>query len=375
MKNIEELRRIYGMLLKAVVAEDVFGNLPNDDPDEQLNEVRNYYRNITKTVFPDHYQNDPEAWEMATDALRLLNQFRAEADKKIERGNYDYSRHGTASNTEFAIKKANREYRVKKRPFTEGDLSTIHGGYRSNQEDEANSVIVKIAIDKADNDILRNEARIVKILQAEPSNQSKHFPVLLDEFVTTGGNVGYIYKRFEGYSVAEIHEEYPDGVDPRHSAWMMNRVLSGFGYAHSKAVTNNNCEPAHIMLRLHDHNGLILGWGYGSFDPFHTSEGFKVVNEDFSAPEVLQGKLPTPASDLYSLGKCMVYVLGGDVKTNSMPDTVDERLQRFILFMLEESPIQRARDAWEMWRELRNIRREIWGPDKFVPLVMKEKEI
>lgn len=375
MKDVEELRKIYKKLLEAVVAEDVFGNLSIDNPDEQSNDVREYYRNITKTVFPDHYQDDPEAWEMATDALRLLNQFRTEADKKIERGNYDYSRHGTASNAEFLIKKASREYHVKKAPFTEGDISTIHVGYRSNQENGADSVIVKIALEKSDNDILRNEARIVKILQSEPSNQSKHFPVLLDEFVTTEGKIGLVFKRFEGYDLNLVHEEYPDGIDPRHVAWILNRGFSALGYAHSKGVTNNNIEPAHIMLRLHDHNAQFLGWGYGSYDPFHTGEGFKVYNEDFSAPEVQEGKLPTPSSDIFSLAKCMIYILGGDIKTNAMPDTVDERLQRFIGFMVRESPIQRARDAWEMHGILKELRREIWGPDKFVELKMKSKEI
>lgn len=375
MKDVEELKRIYGELLKAVVAEDVFGKLQSENPEDQLIEVRDIYRNLTKTVFPDYYQDNSNAWEMASDARKILNLFREEADKKIERGNYDYSRHGTASTAEFVIKKADREYHVKKRPFTEGDLSTIHSGYRSNEEQGADSVIVKIAIDRSDNDLLRNEARIVKMLQAEPSNQSKHFPVLLDEFVTTDQKVGLVFKRFDGYDVNSVHEEYENGIDPRHMAWILNRAFSALGFAHSKGITNNNIEPSHVMLRLRDHNAQILGWGYGSFDPFHTGEGFKAVNEDFSAPEVKEGKLPTPSSDMYSLGKLAIYVLGGNIKTNEMPESVDERFQRFIRFMVMESPIQRAQDAWEMHGVLMTLRREIWGPDKFIPLEMKTKEI
>jgi serine/threonine protein kinase len=217
---------------------------------------------------------------------------------------------------------------------------------------------------------MRNEARIIGILQNEPSNQSKHLPVLLDQFRTTDRRSGLILKCFNGYDLYSVREEYKDGVDQKHMVWMLNRLLSVLGYAHSKGIIHGNIEPAHLMIRPSDHNLCLIDWSYGIVDPSATGDGFKVFNKDFSAPEVKERKPPIPSSDLYSVGKCMIYALGGNIKTNTMPDSVNKDLQRFIQFFIRESPIQRAQDAWEMQNQLVELIEYLWGPRKFLEFRM-----
>ena len=73
-----------------------------------------------------------------------------------------------------------------------------------------------------------------------------------------------------------------------------------------------------------------------------------------------------PASDLYALGRCMVYGAGGDPTGETLPPRVPEPLARFIRFFLKPSPVQRPQDAWEMYHTLERTRDELFGPHRFV---------
>lgn len=360
-----ELERIHKELRKAVAPEDVFGTLSQGDINSQLDKIKSIYWKLSKTVFPDHYRSQPEDFKMAEEAFRILNEFTAKARSKINGEN-----HGEKQDTGFIIKRPNREYHVNSKPIAEGDISMVYGGHYSGVENGADSIVAKVIKDSADADLMRNEARIIRILQTESSNQSKHLPKILDQFRTTDKRTGLILERFDGYDFYSVREKYKDGVPEKHMVWMLNRLLSVLGYAHSKGVVHCNIEPAHLMIRPYDHNLCLLDWSYGVVNPFATGEGFKVFNEDFSAPEVREKKTPIPASDLYSAGKCMIYILGGDIKWDWLPNSVDARLQRFIKFFVMKSPIQRAQDAWEIREELVELIEDLWGPRKFLDFEM-----
>lgn len=368
----EDLKKIYKKLLEAVNSEDVFGRLVSETPDGELSEIRDSYRQMAKAVHPDLYEKNPELYEIAEDAFKLLSKFREEAEEKILRGNYDsFAKKGRSRNEKFVIKTKNSEYYVKS-AIADGDLSTVYSGYAANGDEASASVIIKIAKDAKDNDLLQNEARVIKFLQSKPSRQSKHFPVFLDQFRTSKNQVGIVLKYLNGYDFYSIrdNERYKNGIDRKHMVWMLNRILSAAGYAHSIGVVHGNIEPNHLLVRAKDHNVFLIDWSYAAINPFETGDGFKIFNEDFSPPEVKEKKPPIPASDIYSIGKCMIYILGGNIKTNEMPNSVEEPLQRFIKFFTRESPIQRAQDAWEMHAELIRIVESLWGKRKFLNFEM-----
>lgn len=361
-----ELEKIHGEIMKATKPEDIFGALLSGNSEEQLDRISRIYRQLVKTVFPDHYRGTPKEFEMAGNAYQALNKFRDDAKAKINGGNA-----AETEDDEFVIKRPQQEYRINSRPIAEGDLSIVYRGYYpSSETGVADSVVVKLIKDPTDMDLMRNEARIVKMLQDQPSNQSKHLPELLDQFKTTDRRSGLIFRCIDGYDLHSVREKYTNGVPEKHMVWMLNRLLSALGYAHSKGIVHCNVEPAHLMVRPYDHNLCLIDWSYAVFDPFATGEGFKVLNEDFSAPEVGKKLTPTPSADLYSVGKCMIYVLGGDVKTNKMPNSVNAELQRFISAFVRESPIQRPRDAWLMRERLIELIENLWGPRKFLNFEM-----
>lgn len=364
-----ELAKNYQMLREAVYPEDVFFGLTAEDEEGKLDQLHNRFRYLSRSVHPDLYNDDPEEKEMAVEAFKVLNEMYERAIKRVKNNTYGSRASGRGTHGGLLIKTAKREY-VIERILAEGDLSTIYAGKCVDAEMESGEVVIKLIRDPADNDLAQNELRVLKIFQDNPGKQSKHLPVFLDQFRTEEDKIGIVLRQFDGYDLMAVREKYPRGIPQKHVVWMLNRALSAIGHPHSLGITHNNIEPAHMMIRPRDHNLFFLDWSYAAVNPAQTGEGFRVFNPDFSAPEVRERKPPIPASDLYSIGKCMIYLLGGNLETNAIPGEVDERLVRFLQFFVRESPLQRPQDAWETHAQLIELIETMWGPRKFLEFVM-----
>jgi hypothetical protein len=362
-----ELRLLHARLLRASCAEETFG-IMSDDTDEQLLQVREDHRFMSRLLDPNTYiaKKDAEGLELAHEAQDILDRLLAEAERDIERGEFDPLRRGRTEGDKFVIKTKEHSYRVRKIPLAEGDISTVYGGY-FDLGDYADSVVVKILSDIDDIEAMRNEARVLKIFAEHPDPRLVHLPVLLEQFKTTDGRMGLVMKRFNGYSIEEVLKNplYKDGIPQKDAAWMINRLLRVLEYVHDLGVVHCNIDPSHLIIRPYDHNLCLVGWSYAAYDPENTGDSFKIYSEDYSAPEVLEKKTPVPSSDMFSVGKCMIRMLGGDLETNELPDTVDEPLQRFVQFFVRPSALQRARDADEMKTTFVKLIEDLWGPRKF----------
>jgi serine/threonine protein kinase len=262
--------------------------------------------------------------------------------------------------------------------LAQGDLATIYDGRRSR---DGARVVVKIADDSQDNDLIQAEVSALRLLRSTPSPQLKHLPVVLDQLHTRDGRLGTVLEYIDGYNLTQVRERLPRGLPVRHLIWLMRRCFSVLGWAHSLGVLHGNLDPAHILCRAADHNVWVLDWCYAIVNPAQSGQSFRCLNEEYSPPEVAARKPPLPSSDLYSLGKCMFYVLGGSPKDKTLPATsdgppgepaepIDERLQRFLQFCVLESPLSRAQDAWQGYRHLQHLRKELWGPHQFVELTL-----
>jgi len=365
MTSDTELNALYELISQAVSPEDIFGNLEGEN--DKLSAVKDAYRKIVLVVHPDRC--DVRVKEMANDAFTRATSLYEKAQKKIEQGVYGtHTPEHNGAERDFVIQTRKREYRIKS-TLAQGDLSTVYLG-ECNSGDEFGKVAIKVIDDPGDNDLMMNEIRTLKLFQSQPANQSKHLPVLMDQFKTSDNQLGIVLRCLDGcYDLYSVREKYKDGVSEKHMVWMFNRLLSVLGYVHSKGVTHNNIEPAHLLIRPKDHNLFLIDWSYAAINP-KSGDGFKVFNEEYSPPEVRLRKSPLPSSDLYAAGKSMIYILGGDPKTNFIPSSVNDKLRRFVEFFVMESPLQRAQDAWEMHAMLNELVVELWGPKRFLEFEM-----
>jgi predicted Ser/Thr protein kinase len=302
----------------------------------------------------------------------------------------------TGASVRFTVKTELAQYEVSS-VLAQGELATIYEGRRMS---DGARVVVKIADDSADNDLMQAEVSALRLLRSEPSRQAKHLPTVLDQLHTRDGRLGTVLEFLDGIDLFKVRERLPQGLPPQHLIWLMRRCLSVLGWAHSRGVLHGNIDPAHIIVRAQDHNVWLIDWCYSIVNPARTGQGFRCLNEEYSPPEVAARKPPLPSSDLYSLGKCMFFALGGDPRTKTFPansaeparassarwgeshsavaseggreapPVIDERLQRFLQFCVMESPIQRVQDAWDSYRFLDRLRQEIWGPHRFIELIL-----
>lgn len=368
----EELTILHNALQQATSSEDLFGipqQISLQDKTAMNVAIKEIYYRLAKSAHPDYY-SDEEAKKLAAECFALLQDFYQKALLKIDRGQYGQGFQDIQpEDSQFIITTGKRKYHIQS-TLAQGDLATVYGGVVMGGEDDVSKIAIKLVEDPADNDLFRNEINMLKFFSREASIYSKHLPTILDEFKTSDDKLGIIFRQIDGYDLYSIREKYRQGVEPQHIIWIFRRALSVLGYVHSKGIIHGNLEPAHIMVRPRDHNVYLIDWCYSIWKPKATGQGFKCLNEDYSPPEVAARKPPIPASDLYSLAKCMIFLLGGDIKTNTMPATVDERIQRFIKFFVKESAIQRAQDAWEMYHQLDKLREEIFGPHRFLEFIM-----
>jgi len=213
---------------------------------------------------------------------------------------------------------------------------------------------------------VQNEAATLRALAHEAKQYAKHLPQLIEQFRSGDDRLITVLEYCEGYNLTELRQRFPDGVEPRHLVWIFRRCLSLLGYAHSRGILHGNLRPEHILVRPKDHNVWLLDWSYAIHRPAETGQGFRVIDPEYGPPEAQAHKPPLPASDLFSLGRCMVYLLGGDPRTGELPAATPDRLVRMLRFFLRESPLQRPQDAWEMYAELEKLRDELFGPHRFV---------
>lgn len=248
-----------------------------------------------------------------------------------------------------------------------GELATLYEGVA---DSDATPVVIKISNDRADNDLLYAESRALRLLRQEESPQHKHLPRVLGEFRTPDGRNGTVLERIDGLDLVEVLRRLPSGMPASHLVWLMRRCLSVLGWAHAHGVLHGNLDPAHILVRPKDHNVWVIDWCYSLIEPRRTGQGFRVLNDEYSAPEVRTKMAPLPSADIYSLGKCIMFVAGGDPTAKTIPVEVDTRLAGFIRFLTTENVRGRPHDAWAMYRELDSLRGIIWGSHTFEEFIV-----
>jgi serine/threonine protein kinase len=87
---------------------------------------------------------------------------------------------------------------------------------------------------------------------------------------------------------------------------IMNQLMDVVGYLHSRNICHLNIRPENIYITKSSHDVRLANPGntYANCTP-----SFFIYKEQFTAPELFEeNNVPTPACDIYSLGKVMEYL-------------------------------------------------------------------
>lgn len=354
----------------ALRPEDLFGTL-GGTPDEQLQTARSTYRRLARQVHPDIVPDHLD--DLATEATATLNRLWAQAEKRIKAGTY-----GKATSDEVVITTRKRSYTIGD-PLAKGDIASLYHCAFSIGGRDVNGIF-KVSRNPADNDLIENEATMLKHLANgdEYDQFEPYFPALAENLVyrdasATGkrrANILYWAKEIEQpsdlYTLVEVRDHYKNGIDPADMAWMWRRLLVALGYTHQEGIVHGAVLPAHILIEPKMHGLALIDWSYAV--KTETGKHISAISSDYDKwypQEVFNKEAPLSGLDIFMGAKCMVYLVGGDPVSGDLPDSVPSRMRRYFAWCMQPSPRGRPQDAWKMLEEFDDVLESLYGPRRF----------
>ena len=337
----------------AKTPKELFGELDGILNGDKLESLSKIYHAIMMKIHPD-VNHDINATALATKVSNFFHQARIE----VAQGRY-------GRNPQLKINIKDKEYNIEDMRY-EGAICSLYRCFYKNT-DEA---ILKLARIPVDNDLVTNEAAMLKSLEKgeEYDKFKAFFPTLLESFLYVDDakvqRRANVLKNSHGfYSLEEVKKRYPDGIDPKDMAWMWRRTLIALGYSHDCGIVHGAVLPSHILIHPELHGYTLIDWCY-SVKSGKSLTAIPSEYKDWYPGEVLEKKSVSPATDIYTAARSMVYLMG---KEESIP----KRLRAFFNGCMLSSQRQRPENAWALLLEFDELIEKMWGPRKYRPFSME----
>jgi hypothetical protein len=323
---MSELKMMLERLETACCPEDVFGGA----------DVATSYRKLARACHPDLHR-DP----LAARVFQRLAEFKAVAEERQRDGLW-----GRRIPLPHCAPLVLGAYTVR-RAAVHGDVADVY-----TTADDA--LVVKVARDAGDNDLMRAEASALETLKEIPTLVVEGVPRLDGSFAVDGSwkRQAHALTAFPGFVTAEQIREAMT-VDARTAVWMMKRVLALLSWAHHFGLVHGAILPPHVLFYpdndgsgkrdARKHSVRVIDWCYSVDRKTRTrlSAWVPAWKEQY-APELLDKSYLGPESDLYMTAALIRYLAGG----------LPARLEAVIERCLDHDPKKRypkAEHAMEAW--------------------------
>ena len=342
-----QLKEIYEKLLRAKRPIDFFDEVTDES------ELKRVYKDYAKRIHPDKVPLKDRY--IANEAFSLLNRLYNLGIEELNKGIYsviDSVKLYEQIEPLFELNIKGVDYKFYENLY-EGEVAYIFKGTT-----DKDVVYLKVAIDSEDNDLLETEYNVLEKVRHQSLPYVEHKIMVND-------TCAILMREIKGVTMPELMEQYKKGVPCEHVMWMLERLLSVVGFLHSNFVVHGNIKPENIIITKEVHNVSLVGFSF-CIDKANTQDAkYKIVNDYYTAPEVNKTARVLPSSDIYSIGKIAIKLLGGDIVSNGMPISVDSRVRAFIRKMGSKDVSCRPNDAWELWSKLIKLRTEVFGNKRF----------
>ena len=237
-----------------------------------------------------------------------------------------------------------------------------------------------VALKFLDPSLISNERLRKRFLgEARAANQINHEHIIdITDFGETEDGIVYMVMEYlEGHSLEEELEKGP--LELRRALRIALQVALGLGRAHELGVVHRDIKPGNIHLtrRRMDRDFVkVLDFGVARIeqDARITGQNMIVGTPEYIAPEQIRSHVPTPSSDLYSLGCVLFEMLTGRIpfegKTTALlvkhineppvapskhNPAIPPEVDRIVLRLLQKKPEQRQRDAYHLVEDLQRL--------------------
>lgn len=178
------------------------------------------------------------------------------------------------------------------------------------------SVIAAFGAEHDGEQLFAREARIVANLQHPGIVAVIDFGRVGDTHVMV---LEYVHGFHLGQWARYVNETRGD-IPVAHAVHVVLRVLDALAFAHAVArpdgtalgIVHRDVSPANVLIDLQGHVKISdFGIARTADDEYRTQQGLFRGTLAYSAPEALQGALPTPKFDQYSAGVILYQLLAG----------------------------------------------------------------
>jgi serine/threonine protein kinase len=298
------------------------------------------YKTLIKQYHPDRGGDEGIA--------KLLNEARDVLTDSRKRARYDGAIGADRENLENVV----GNYRILKE-LAEGGFGKTYLGEHVTLK---TPICLKHAykISPQDEEILVEEARSIWDL--------RHFgiPAVRDLFKTDKGVMSLVMSYIPGPTLEQLVKK-TGGLDPEDTIWIAERCLNVLKYLHYNGVVHGDVKPQNIIIQPESHNIVMVDYGLAAVKPKdeRSNKGYTPL---FASPEQERGDVIIPESDFYSLGKSLVYILGGDVSNNLVPDSVPKPMCKFMKRLVVRDPLSRPNWGKEdLCDTVQDLRTKIFG--------------
>ena len=142
---------------------------------------------------------------------------------------------------------------------------------------------LKITRSPSNADLARAEVVALKKLREAPDDFKMYHPDLLDAFRHRDPSTGkersvVVTDKLEGfYTLREVKEAYPHGLDGRDAAWMLRRLFVAMGTAHDLELVHGSVTLNTVMIHPGMHGLVLTDWSKSV--KFH--EKLKATDADY----------------------------------------------------------------------------------------------
>jgi hypothetical protein len=327
-------------------------------------EVHKKYRGLCRLIHPDANKKDKAVAEKAFKDLQELYEV---AKGYLGRGTYGAAMKEKA----VVITTKTNKYALGKKLYT-ADLTDIF--IATNNANE--KVILKICRSAVNNDLVQNEATVLKAMWDGPTKDLRamaHIPKLLDSFTMSRkeGDVQVnVLPFYEGFvTLEEVIKAYPTGVGVKSMAWMFNRILAAILMADQSGYVHGAVIPPHFLINPETHNGILIDWSYAVPRGSAIKAIVPAYKVDY-APEVFV-KQSCSGTDIYMAASLATHLLGG--KQWYVEDSVPLDIVNLIRAAMLSSTVYRTKNAFELHTDFGKILQKHYGPPSFTEFKMPVK--
>lgn len=199
----------------------------------------------------------------------------------------------------------------------------------------------------------------------------------VESMLLVDGEFAHVFGFLDGfYSLGEVRDHYPDGVDPRDMAWMFRRLLVALGFAHRAGYLHAAVLPQHVMIHPEKHGLVLIDWTHAvrtEEDEFFSNEIPVEARRqgDWYPHEVSHD--PGSWTDLYMAANLMSWLMGGDPTSATLPAKIEREYRIFLSTLLNVDWRQRPHDAWMVLRHFNDLIERLYGKRRFRPFSIPSK--